>query len=236
MTDLCMNIQGGKHLCHSSLMTSYARTTTELYITRFTYTCAWIIQNLLQFLKKWMAYGIYCGTALFSVLLFVWVWFWRHIILSLQKYTCITTVLLTHWGRVTHICVSKLAIIGSDKDLSPGRGQAIIWTNAGILLIGPFGTNFSEILIEIHIFSLKKMYLKMSSEKWWPICIGLNVLNILLSASGHGTYRTCYCHTSVMFMVRISSCDTRQCSVNHFKGKWSAKNVKIIHQLSFIHS
>ena len=54
---------------------------------------------------------------------------------------------LTHWGRVTHICVSNLAIIGSDNGLSPGRRQAIIWTNAGILSIGPFGTNFSEILI-----------------------------------------------------------------------------------------
>ena len=56
---------------------------------------------------------------------------------------------LTHWGRVTHICVSKLTTIGSDNGLSPGRRQAIIWTNAGILLIGPLGTNFSEILIEI---------------------------------------------------------------------------------------
>ena len=54
---------------------------------------------------------------------------------------------LIHWGRVTHICVSKLTIIGSDNGLSPGRRQAIIWTNAGILLIGPIGTNFSEILI-----------------------------------------------------------------------------------------
>ena len=56
---------------------------------------------------------------------------------------------LTHWGRVTHICVSKLTIIGSDNGLSPDRRQAIIWTNAGLLLIGPSGTNFSEILIEI---------------------------------------------------------------------------------------
>ena len=39
---------------------------------------------------------------------------------------------LTHWGRETHICVSKLTIIGSDNSLSSGR-QAIIWTNAGIL-------------------------------------------------------------------------------------------------------
>ena len=72
---------------------------------------------------------------------------------------------LTHCGRVTHICVSKLTIIGSDNGLSPGRRQAIIWTNAGILLIGPYETNFSEILIKIHTSSFKKMHLKMTSEK-----------------------------------------------------------------------
>ena len=66
---------------------------------------------------------------------------------------------LTHWGRETHICVGKLTIIGSDNGLSPGRRQAIIWTNAGILFIGPLGTNFSEILIEIPTFSFKKMRL-----------------------------------------------------------------------------
>ena len=82
----------------------------------------------------------------------------------------------THWGRVTHICVGKLTIIGSDDGLSPGRRQAIIWTNAGILLIGPLGTNFNETLIEIHTFSFKKIHLKMSSGKWRPFCLGLNVL------------------------------------------------------------
>ena len=56
---------------------------------------------------------------------------------------------LTHWGRVTHIRVSKLTIIGSDNGLLPERHQAIIWTNDGILLIGTMGTNFSEILIGI---------------------------------------------------------------------------------------
>ena len=44
-------------------------------------------------------------------------------------------ILLTHWGRVTHICVSKLTIIGSDYGLLPDRCQAIIWIIAGILLI-----------------------------------------------------------------------------------------------------
>ena len=63
----------------------------------------------------------------------------------------------THWGRVTHICVGSLTIIGPENGLSPGRRQAIIWTNAGILLIGPWGTNFSEILIDIQTFSFKKM-------------------------------------------------------------------------------
>ena len=86
---------------------------------------------------------------------------------------------LTHWGWVAHICVSKLTIIGSDNGLSPGRRQAIIWTNAGILLIEPLGTNLSEILIGIQILSFKKMRLKMSSAKWRPFCLGLNVLSQL---------------------------------------------------------
>ena len=83
---------------------------------------------------------------------------------------------LTHWGRVTHICVGNLTTIGSDNGLSPGRRQAIIWTNAGLLLIGPLGTNFSEILIRIQTFSFKKMHLEMSSAKWRPFCLALNVL------------------------------------------------------------
>ena len=76
---------------------------------------------------------------------------------------------------MTHVCVSKLTIIGSDNGLAPGRRQPIIWTNAGILLIR---TNFSEILSEIRAFSFKKMHLKMSSAKWRPFCLGLNMLII----------------------------------------------------------
>ena len=84
---------------------------------------------------------------------------------------------LTHWGRATHICVSKFTIIASDNGLSPGRRQAIIWNNAGILSIGLLGTNFSEILIEILTLSFKKMRLKVSSAKWRLFCLGLNVLS-----------------------------------------------------------
>ena len=90
---------------------------------------------------------------------------------------------LTHWGRVTHICVSKLTIIGSDNGLSPSRRQALIWTNDGILLIRTFRTHFSEIVIEIHTFSFKKMRLKGSSAKRRPFCLGLNVLSVWVSYS-----------------------------------------------------
>ena len=93
---------------------------------------------------------------------------------------CVWLAKLTHWvwDWVMHICISKPTIIGSDNGLSPTWWQAIIWTNAGILLIGSLGTNLSEILIEIHTFSFKKMHLKISSGKWCPFCVGLNVLNI----------------------------------------------------------
>ena len=89
--------------------------------------------------------------------------------MAVQFYT------LTHWGRVTHLCVSKLTSIASDNGLSPEGRQAIIWNNAWILLIGPLGTKFSEILIKIHTFSLKKIRLKMST-KCRPFCLGLNEL------------------------------------------------------------
>ena len=72
------------------------------------------------------------------------------------------------------------AIIGTDNGLSPECHEAIIWNNAGILLIRPLGTNFSDhgdILIEIHTFSFKKMHLEMLSEKRLPSCLGFNVLN-----------------------------------------------------------
>ena len=90
--------------------------------------------------------------------------------------TLFAILVLTHCGRVTHRCVSKLTIIDSDNGLSPERRQAIIWTNAAILLIGPLGTNFSEIFIEILTFSFKKMRLQVSSAKRRPFCLGLNVL------------------------------------------------------------
>ena len=77
-----------------------------------------------------------------------------------MKY-CTEAYFLTHWSRVTQICVGKLAIIGSDNGLSSGRRQTFIWINGGIWLIRTLGTNFNEILSKIQTFSFKKMHLKM---------------------------------------------------------------------------
>ena len=99
---------------------------------------------------------------------------------------------LTRWGRVTHACVSKLTIICSDNGLSPARRQASIWTNAVVLLIGTLGTNISALLSEIQTFSYKKVYCKMSSEKWQPFCLDINVL--IMS-------RVVYCNEGHLFLL-----------------------------------
>ena len=109
---------------------------------------------------------------------------------------------LTHWGWVTHICVDKLIIIGSDNGLSPGWRQAIIWTNAEIWSMRPLRTNFSEILIKIHTFSFKKMHLRMSSAKCRPFCLGLNVLSELFFPR-HSPWRCC---DMEIFFTSLSLC------------------------------
>ena len=103
-----------------------------------------------------------------------------HHIFFHQNMIAMWWVSLYHWGTLnslrpsdTYICIGNLTIVGSDHN---GRRQAIIWTNAGILSIGPLGTNFSKTSIEIRTFSFKKMHMKMSSVKWRPFCFGLNVL------------------------------------------------------------
>ena len=56
---------------------------------------------------------------------------------------------LNHWGRVTHICVSKLTIIG----LSSVRRQVIIWTNVWILSIRQIRNKLKwNLTRNLHIF------------------------------------------------------------------------------------
>ena len=69
--------------------------------------------------------------------------------------------MITHWDRVTHICVSNLTICGSYIGLSPGRHQTII------LLLG---TNVSEILIIILNKNAFKNVCKMAVILSLPQC------------------------------------------------------------------
>ena len=89
-----------------------------------------------------------------------------------------------HLGHMTHISISKLTIIGSDNGLLPGWHQAIIWTNARILLIGHLGTNLREIVIEVCIFSFKNAFenvvRKMGAISSRPLCIKPSFLSTVL--------------------------------------------------------
>ena len=87
-------------------------------------------------------------------------------------------IILTHLGRVMHTCVSKLTIIGSDNGLSPGQHQAIIWTNARILLFGPFSlrnklkwdfNRNSDIFIQGN--ALENVVWKMFTNRSLPQCV-----------------------------------------------------------------
>ena len=75
-----------------------------------------------------------------------------------------------HQGWVTHIFVSKEAIIGSDNNLSPNRRQIIIWTSAGVFLVGRLGTHFSKILFKIQQFPSKR-HLKMTPVKFLAVSL-----------------------------------------------------------------
>ena len=94
---------------------------------------------------------------------------WRHDTIIIQQWTGSRRPRDASMRRQSnHHC--------SNNGFSPGRRQAIIWTNAGILLFGPLGTNFSEIFVEFYIFLFKKMHFNLSSGNWRPFCFGLNVL------------------------------------------------------------
>ena len=121
------------------------------------------------------------------------------------------SLLLTLWGRATHICFGKLTTIVSDNGLSPGRRQATIWTIAGILLIGPLGTNFSEILTGIQTFSFKKMRLKnvvceMASILSRPQCV---------NTKGNPLHRAC------IYWPQTDSQDSFKTTMSKQRSQWN---------------
>ena len=75
-------------------------------------------------------------------------------------------------------------VIGWQNGVLPG------WANAWILLMEHLGTNHSEIIMEIHTFSFKKMHLKIPSWKCRPFCLGLNVIT--------------FCFTVIYFIANLT--------------------------------
>ena len=133
--------------CLVHIVIFYAR----VHWHRTRYYC--IFTNLMILQPKWL-----------SLSQFLWM-FWSAAQMSSEH---VDFMLFSVWS---HDNLINSFIIGSDNSLSPGRRQAIIWTNAGILWIRTLGTNFSEILSEIHAFSFKKMHLKLSSILSRPQCV-----------------------------------------------------------------
>ena len=87
----------------------------------------------------------------------------------------VSFVSTTHWGRVTHICVSKLFSIGSENGLSLGRRQAIIWSNVAMLLIGSLRKKWWNLNKNSNIFieenACQNFVCKMAAILPWPQCV-----------------------------------------------------------------
>ena len=113
---------------------------------------------------------------------------------------------------MTHICVGKLTTIGSDNGLSPRRCPAIIWTSAGILLIGPLGTNFSEILIGIQENTFEHVVCEMVS-----ICLGLNHITLCTVTYHHACNMVMI--EAIFCAASLSLCYTATCyGIDEFIG------------------
>ena len=126
----------------------------------------------------------------------------------MQNIQCTTFILRFVWshrGRVMHICVSKLVTIGQDNGLSPGRRQYSIWTDSVILLNGPFGTKFSDILIAVYTFSVKKMHfnchLEMAASLSGPQWV--NVLCGGMATTDSEPQRCCIDMGTIMYLLLI---------------------------------
>ena len=121
---------------------------------------------------------------------------------SMGRYGEISPIILTHRGRVTHICVGYLTIISSDNGLADGRLYTVIWTNAWILLIWRLETNYSEILNAIQTFfteesTFKNVVCVTLSNSSWSQCVNTfrpeQMTNILLVTFSNILYDWKFC-------------------------------------------
>ena len=126
---------------------------------------------------------------------------------------------LNHWDRMTHLCVNKLTSIGLDNGLSPGWCQAIVRSNTGMIV--PVGTDVSELSIEVHTLSFKKMHLNMTSGKWRSLCLIINVLNSAfffnMGRKFRGIGPTVGTVIVFLFLISLASDDLE----DYFSHKWN---------------
>ena len=85
---------------------------------------------------------------------------------------------LTHWGLVMHICHQPRPSLVQIMACRLFGAKPLSKPMLGYCELNSLRTNFSEILIKIQNFSLRKIHLKISSVKWRPYCLGLNVLTV----------------------------------------------------------
>ena len=94
---------------------THARTYTQLYWLYHTTDSMWQVHFVIMV-------QIGCGQVRIFHVITVCAWFCYWYKAATQK----SHAMLTHWDRMTHICINKLTIIGSDNGLSPYRRQAIM--------------------------------------------------------------------------------------------------------------
>ena len=127
---------------------------------------------------------------------------------------------LTRWGRLTHMSQYTNHHWFRYHGLSPGRRQAIIWTNAGILLVGPLGTNSSIIFVQENGFEsvVCKMASILSRLQWVKMRLG-------------SAYKC------IMIVQAVSSSNSLSCPWSHvlgipfiwFTGTWRRIIVFVLH-------
>ena len=121
-----------------------------------------------------------CNSSLYScdkVKHFIWYIFWQMLHWICLAWINMFLQHMSHLSMTIYVENYHTQFHNGFNELNnPVRRQAIISTDAELLLIGSVGTNFSDFFFEIQLFSWKKIRLKMSSAKWQPFCLGLNVL------------------------------------------------------------
>ena len=80
---------------------------------------------------------------------------------------------LTHWGRVTHICISKIAIVGSDNGLAPARRHYLnqCWNIVNWTLGNKFQWNLNRNLYTFIQENVFENVWKMAAILSWPQCV-----------------------------------------------------------------